>query len=160
MRGEKAAEAAEATVTAEGGEAAEAARFFQALGDETRLALLDELREGERSVGDLVEALGCPQPKVSRHLKVLKDAGLVRDRKVGRHVRYAREVPAGWSEGVRGWLGRLAIGAGRSEEPAGSSERPAVPEHRPARPAPGKTPGTPKTAASVRRGHDLETHLL
>jgi DNA-binding transcriptional ArsR family regulator len=71
-----------------GGDLEQAARVFQALGDCTRLALLRELRDGERTVGDLVRALGEAQPKISQHLKVLRDAGVVEARRDGRQVWY------------------------------------------------------------------------
>jgi DNA-binding transcriptional ArsR family regulator len=54
-----------------------AAAVFEALGEPRRLAIVEALRDGERPVGELVEALGLSQPAVSKHLRVLKDAGLV-----------------------------------------------------------------------------------
>jgi ArsR family transcriptional regulator len=62
---------------------------FRALSDETRLRLIDLLREGEQCVCDLSEAVGASQPLLSFHLKTLKDAGLVTDRREGRWVYYA-----------------------------------------------------------------------
>ena len=53
---------------------------FQVLAERRRLAILDLLREGERPVGELVDRLGLSQPAVSKHLRVLKDAGLVEAR--------------------------------------------------------------------------------
>jgi DNA-binding transcriptional ArsR family regulator len=53
------------------------ATVFQALGVPRRLEILDLLRSGERPVGDLVDQLGVSQPAVSKHLKILKEAGLV-----------------------------------------------------------------------------------
>lgn len=50
---------------------------FAVLAEPTRREILDLLREGERPVGDLVDALGMSQPAVSKHLRVLRDAGLV-----------------------------------------------------------------------------------
>jgi DNA-binding transcriptional ArsR family regulator len=50
---------------------------LQVLAEPRRLAILDLLREGERPVGELVDRLGVSQPAVSKHLRVLKDAGLV-----------------------------------------------------------------------------------
>ena len=47
------------------------------IAEPTRRRILDALRGGERSVGELVKAVGMHQPGVSRHLKVLRDAGLV-----------------------------------------------------------------------------------
>ena len=58
-------------------------RQFQALSDETRLRIIDMLRGGERCVCDLTEALDAGQSRLSFHLKVLKDAGLVIDRALG-----------------------------------------------------------------------------
>ncbi len=68
---------------------AHTARLFHALSDETRLAVLDMLRGGERCVCELQDALDAAQSRLSFHLKVLKDAGLVRDRKEGRWSYYA-----------------------------------------------------------------------
>jgi DNA-binding transcriptional ArsR family regulator len=50
---------------------------FQVLGEPRRLAILELLRDGERPVGELVEHLGLTQLTVSKHLRVLKEAGLV-----------------------------------------------------------------------------------
>jgi ArsR family transcriptional regulator len=63
-------------------------RAFHALSDPTRLRLVDLLRSGERCVCELTEAVGGGQSRLSFHLKVLKDAGLVQDRKEGRWVYY------------------------------------------------------------------------
>ena len=68
---------------------AAAAQLFHALSDETRLAVLDMLRGGERCVCDLQGALDAAQSRLSFHLKVLRDAGLVTDRKEGRWSYYA-----------------------------------------------------------------------
>jgi DNA-binding transcriptional ArsR family regulator len=51
--------------------------MLEAIAEPTRRRILDAVRDGERSVGDLVERVGMHQPGVSRHLKVLRDAGLV-----------------------------------------------------------------------------------
>jgi DNA-binding transcriptional ArsR family regulator len=53
---------------------------LQALAEPRRLAILELLRDGERPVGELVGALGLSQPAVSKHLRVLRDAGLVEAR--------------------------------------------------------------------------------
>jgi len=53
---------------------------FAALSDETRVGLLELLRDGEKSVGDLVGAFHLTQPAISQHLRVLKEAGLVSSR--------------------------------------------------------------------------------
>jgi DNA-binding transcriptional ArsR family regulator len=54
---------------------------FQALGDPSRRAIVELLRDGERPVGELVENLPLSQPAVSKHLRVLKEAGLVEARR-------------------------------------------------------------------------------
>ena len=64
------------------------ARLFHALSDRTRLSILHRLRFGERCVCDLTDALDAAQSRLSFHLKVLKDAGLVIDRKEGRWMYY------------------------------------------------------------------------
>ena len=68
---------------------ARAAALFHALSDETRLAILDMLRDGERCVCDLQGALDAAQSRLSFHLKVLREAGLVTDRREGRWSYYA-----------------------------------------------------------------------
>jgi DNA-binding transcriptional ArsR family regulator len=51
--------------------------IFEVLAEPNRQRILDLLREGERPVGEIVDALGMSQPAVSKHLRVLKEAGLV-----------------------------------------------------------------------------------
>ena len=67
---------------------------FQALSDPLRLHILDRLRGGERCVCELTEALDAGQSLLSFHLKVLKDAGLVTDRRDGRWMHYAVDARA------------------------------------------------------------------
>jgi len=66
-----------------------AAQLFHALSDSTRLAVLEMLRSGERCVCELQDELGAAQSRLSFHLRVLKDAGLVSDRREGRWSYYA-----------------------------------------------------------------------
>ena len=56
---------------------------LEALGDPTRRAILDRLRQGPRPVGEIAQGLPVGRPAVSQHLKVLKEAGLVSDEAVG-----------------------------------------------------------------------------
>src|SRR5215210_4754303 len=65
-----------------------AVRRFHALSDSTRLSILQRLRFGERCVCDLTDALDAAQSRLSFHLKVLKDAELVTDRRDGRWMYY------------------------------------------------------------------------
>lgn len=64
------------------------ARVFHALSEPTRLRVVELLRGGERCVCELTETLDMAQSKLSFHLKGLKDAGLVLDRREGRWVYY------------------------------------------------------------------------
>jgi len=64
------------------------ATFFKALADETRLRILKLLEGGELCVCDITAALDMTQPNVSFHLGILKDAGVIKDRKVGRWSYY------------------------------------------------------------------------
>lgn len=70
------------------------AELFHALADETRLDILDQLKEGERCVCELTDALQTGQSRLSFHLKVLKDAGLIHDRPEGRWIYYAMNPDA------------------------------------------------------------------
>src|SRR6476619_4012372 len=63
-------------------------QLFHALSDDTRLSILQRLRLGERCVCDLTDALDAAQSRLSFHLKVLKEAGLVSDRREGRWMYY------------------------------------------------------------------------
>lgn len=66
-----------------------AVSLFHALSDETRLALLEQLKNGERCVCELTDAMKAGQSRLSFHLKVLKDAGLIVDRRDGRWMYYS-----------------------------------------------------------------------
>ncbi len=62
---------------------------FKALSDETRLRIVKLLERGELCVCDIVAALDIVQPKASFHLGVLKEAGLIKDRKEGKWIHYS-----------------------------------------------------------------------
>lgn len=66
-----------------------AARRFHALSDPTRLEIVRLLSHGERCVCELQDAIGAAQSRLSFHLKTLKDAGVVTDRREGRWVHYS-----------------------------------------------------------------------
>lgn len=63
--------------------------LFHALSDETRLEILERLKDGEQCVCDLTDALKTGQSRLSFHLKVLKDVGLITDRPEGRWTYYS-----------------------------------------------------------------------
>lgn len=89
------------------------AATFTVLAEPTRRRILDLLREDERAVGELVDLLDLSQPGVSKHLRVLRDAGLVEARAdAQRRVYMLRPQPLaeidGWLSPYRGlWAGRL-----------------------------------------------------
>ena len=68
-------------------------RFFQALGDKTRLRLLNLMGDREICVCYFVEILGQPQPKISRHLAYLRNAGIVAARRDGKWMHYRIVMP-------------------------------------------------------------------
>ena len=69
--------------------------LFRSLADPTRRAIFERLcREGEQTVGALTARAGISQPAVSKHLGVLKSAGLVRDRPDGRLTHYSAQLAA------------------------------------------------------------------
>jgi len=67
--------------------------LFMALGDKTRLRLLNLMSDGEVCVGYFTEVLGDSQPKVSRHLAYLRSAGLVNTRRDGKWIHYSISWP-------------------------------------------------------------------
>jgi ArsR family transcriptional regulator, arsenate/arsenite/antimonite-responsive transcriptional repressor len=69
-------------------------RFFQALGDKTRLRLLNLMGEQEVCVCYFVEILDAPQPKISRHLAYLRKAGIVLARREGKWMHYRIVMPS------------------------------------------------------------------
>ena len=66
-----------------------AARWFHALSDETRLQIIERLGDGEQCVCDLTDMLATTQSLLSFHLKTLKEAGILTDRREGRWVYYS-----------------------------------------------------------------------
>lgn len=84
------------------------ARLFHALSDEARLEIVAVLLGGEHCVCDLMTHVGAAQSRLSYHLKVLKDAGLVTDRRVGRWSYYTLR-PEAMVE-ADAWLAQLRPG--------------------------------------------------
>lgn len=88
--------------------------LFRTLADPTRRALFERLcREGEQTVAALTAQAGVSQPAVSKHLSVLKQAGLVHDRPEGRQTHYSARIGAlgpllDWTSQMAGfWEGRF-----------------------------------------------------
>lgn len=65
-----------------------AARFFRVLGDPTRLKILEHLQAGERTVSELIAAVGQTQPRVSTHLACLRHCGFVTTQRRGKEIVY------------------------------------------------------------------------
>jgi ArsR family transcriptional regulator, arsenate/arsenite/antimonite-responsive transcriptional repressor len=80
-------------------------RQFHALADENRLKIIDLLRAGEQCVCELTDALEVGQSLLSHHLRVLKDAGLVTDRRDGRWAYYA--LDGGAFEQLQSFVGAM-----------------------------------------------------
>ena len=78
---------------------------FDALGDPTRRAVFERLRKGPRAVGERARGLPVSRPAVSQHLKVLRGAGLVRERAVGTRRLYSVN-PSG-VEAMRDYLDKF-----------------------------------------------------
>ena len=69
--------------------------LFKTLADPTRRAIFERLcRQGEQTVGALTACAGVSQPAVSKHLGLLREAGLVRDRQQGRQTHYSAQLSA------------------------------------------------------------------
>src|SRR2546422_9273495 len=88
--------------------------LFRTLADPTRRALFERLcREGEQTVGALTAQSGVSQPAVSKHLGLLRQAGLVRDRHEGRQTHYSAQLAAlspltDWTNQMNAfWQGRF-----------------------------------------------------
>jgi DNA-binding transcriptional ArsR family regulator len=100
---------------------------IQALGDPTRRTVFERLREGPRSVGDLARGLPVSRPAVSQHLRVLKEAGLVRERREGTRNYYRvngdgladlREYFEGfWDEALTAFKAAAESEGGNEDEP-------------------------------------------
>ena len=71
----------------------ERARVLKAMAHPARLYILDRLSAGECTVMELTDAIGCEMPTVSRHLAILRNAGIVTGTKRGSNVFYTLEVP-------------------------------------------------------------------
>ena len=83
----------------------EAREVLKALAEPLRLQIIESLSTGEKCVCDLIEEIGMAQSKISFHLKVLKEAGLITDRQSGRWVYYKLEVRALMD--LQCWLNQL-----------------------------------------------------
>jgi DNA-binding transcriptional ArsR family regulator len=81
--------------------------IFKALADPTRRAVFEQLADGDKNATQLREGFDISQPAMSQHLAVLRSAGLVAERRQGRHVNY-RVDPEGLAQ-IYQWLGRYRV---------------------------------------------------
>ncbi len=102
---------------------------FQTLADPTRRRIVETLRDGERAVNEIVDAVAVRQPGVSRHLRILHEAGFVAVRPSGQKRLYSlrpepfRELDA-WVAGYRGlWEARLDRLGAELERRRGTTDR-------------------------------------
>jgi len=97
-------------------------KIFRTLGDPTRLRILALLEREELAVQELMEVLGMAQSRVSRHLGILREAKLLRDRRDGTFVLYRFETPADET-----WRAALALGRRSvAQDPAGKRDQAAL----------------------------------
>ena len=90
-------------------------KIFRTLGDPTRVRILALLEREELAVHELMEALGMAQSRVSRHLGILREAGLLRDRREGTYVFYRATTPSGiWRDAWE--LARRELGGDAAAE--------------------------------------------
>ena len=107
---------------------AQSFQTFEAIADGVRRTMLELLAAEERPVGDLVDTLGLAQPAVSKHLRVLRDAGLVSQRKDGRRRLYQtraaglRPIHAWTQQFERHWQHSLDDIKARAERKARDSK--------------------------------------
>lgn len=81
------------TLTADARATGLKAKLFRGFADPSRLSIVEALREGPLTVGEIVEATGLSQSNASNHLRCLADCGLARSERDGRYVRYELSDP-------------------------------------------------------------------
>ena len=81
--------------------------LLKALAEPLRLQIIESLSSGEKCVCDLIQEIGLAQSKISFHLKVLKEAGLITDRQSGRWVYYKLDVKA--LKNLQSWVEKLTL---------------------------------------------------
>src|SRR3954453_8097286 len=92
---------------------------FTALAEEHRRQVLDTLADGEKAVGEIVDHLAMSQPQVSKHLRVLREVGLVRCRAEGRRRLY--RVESAHLRPLRQWLGEDERAINKRVRPMGEN---------------------------------------
>ena len=85
---------------------------FKALSDKTRRSILEKLRDGKMTAGDIASNFDMTAATVSHHLSVLRDSGLISDEKVGKNIYY--ELNLSVIDGILGWI--AGLGGERNEK--------------------------------------------
>lgn len=94
--------------------------LFRALGDPIRFRIVEALTEGPRTVSDIVEIVGAPQPNVSRHLKSLREGAVISSRRRGKWIEYSINGEA--MGAIRKWLSEPAFSSVRGGAPRAADE--------------------------------------
>jgi DNA-binding transcriptional ArsR family regulator len=123
-----------------------------ALADPTRCRIIEILHQGPQPVHVLAGHFDISRPAISRHLRVLRQARLISEKKVGRENRYA--LHANRLKPVGEWLEKLVPTAGPAAEPA-SKPKPVSKAKPPALAAPAVVPVTTPTPAAPRPARDI-----
>ena len=79
--------------------------IMESLSDPIRINILELMMDGETCVCDIVKVTGLSQPKISYHIKILKDSGLINDRQEGRWVYYKLDLEV--LSDIQNWMGNL-----------------------------------------------------
>ena len=79
--------------------------IMESLSDPIRINILELMMDGEICVCDIVKVTGLSQPKISYHIKILKDSGLISDRQEGRWVYYKLDLEV--LSDIQNWMGNL-----------------------------------------------------
>lgn len=87
---------------------------FKALADPTRRSILDMLKEGDLTAGEIADRFDMTKPSISNHLNLLKQAGLVRDERRGQHIMYSLNTTV--FQDVMKWIMGLQNAGGKDEE--------------------------------------------
>lgn len=91
-------------------------RVFDALAHPTRRRILELLKGGARTAGELADAFAVSKPTMSNHFAKLRDAGLIQAASRGTSIIYSINLSA-LEEAVMGFMGRLGVGDSKGEEP-------------------------------------------
>ena len=121
-------------------------KTFKALSDPTRRQILELLRRGPKSAGEISEQFGTSGATISHHLSVLKDAGLVSDEKRGKYIYYSLDTSV--MEDIFAWLAGLC---GPQQAGTGAAPKGGAQQKAPSAPARGQAAGAGGGASGPRQ---------